>query len=368
MKHAGRGALCAGAGLLFQERMWCEPGFNIVPRMDHEDGKALALDTMRECCTTGQRQSAWYWADDRNLNYFLSHWSSKLGTNEAATQKFEDVMNWRDQYGVDLLQKDVVDGRFDHIKKHFDFAAPRGTRNHQGGGVYYERYGPFDANVIASLDEQETLMYVLALCEEFAEECAAAGYKPPTILIDLKGLSLSHLQLLGWCQNWASTKQDNYSFTPGTRTYLCGVSPAITVIWGITKHWLTPEVRDSVRFISVDEMDGLLDEMTPENIPTWCLEQSAALREAISKLPPAPVTAEDATSTKVEHAHSAVVHRINGLRERLDLLRSLEREARLCDNAAGSQERCAAQAAASYSIREEKGRLKNELRALDSPY
>jgi hypothetical protein len=322
------------------------------------------MEKMRSCLT---EESAWYWVDDRNLDYFLSHWSSVLGSNEAAAQKFESVMKWRTDNNVDGLQQEVREGtRFDEIKKHFDFAAPIGTRNLQGGGIYYERYGPFDPNAIAELDENETLMYIIALCEEFAEECAAAEYKPPTILIDLKGLTVSHVRLLVWCQTWASTKQDNYSFTPGTRTYLCGVSSAITLIWGITKHWLSPEVRDSIRFVSVDEMVGLLDEMTPENIPTWCLEQSSALREAISKLPvdtTAPAKAHDAAS-----AQSVVANRISELRRRLDLLRSLELEPQFQRRGQSSQHRCHAQAAALSSMRQEKSRLKKGLRALDSPY
>ena len=111
--------------------------------------------------------------------------------------------------------------------------------------VHY-RYGPFDTAALNELDRHAPLMcvsifsiqasiffirYVIFLCERFCEASAETGYLPPTVLVDLKGLHLGHIAMLGWCREWASAKQDNYSYTPGTHMYLCGVSPAITTIW-----------------------------------------------------------------------------------------------------------------------------------------
>ena len=129
-------------------------------------------------------------------------------------------------------------------------------------------------------------MYVLCLCEEFAAESAEAGFNPPTILVDLKGLSLSHIMMLGWCQQWAEEKQERYSFTPGTKTYLCGVSYAVTVIWGMVKHWLRPEIQESIQFLSTDEMPLLLEECGADNLPAWVFESSAAVRaQALEQTP-----------------------------------------------------------------------------------
>jgi hypothetical protein len=122
--------------------------------------------------------------------------------------------------------------------------------------------------------------YIIYLCERFSEVSAETGYLADTVLVDLQGLHLGHLSLLGWSREWASVKQDNYSYTPGSRIYCCGavfpnftraciatdtpmpnlgVSHAITAIWNIVKHWLEPEIRDSIDFLSPSEMPQLLD-------------------------------------------------------------------------------------------------------------
>ena len=115
----------------------------------------------------------------------------------------------------------------------------------------------------------------------------------------------------------------------------------------MVKHWLRPEIQESIQFLSTDEMPLLLEECGADNLPAWVFESSAAVRAQALEQTPEDGQAGDTIASSAQQ-------RIDALRDRLHLLRDLERKQQLGDVGGSAAE-----------ARQEKARLKKALRALD---
>jgi hypothetical protein len=112
-----------------------------------------AIDQMQKLIKEGDQ---WYFHDERYLRAYLENWGSKLGSEQAAVDKYSKVLEWRRENKIDYLREDFADGKFEIPHSVFDFALHGRALN--GGAIYYERWGIFEPDKISELDQRNTLM------------------------------------------------------------------------------------------------------------------------------------------------------------------------------------------------------------------
>jgi hypothetical protein len=269
----------------------CESSAEVIPWGNKE---AIALNTeelevLERMAEIQLPSDPWYIKDRAWMINFFMYWGSVLGEDNVL-EKYRQVLEWRRSSGVN----DLLDQKKYQPAKEVDDVLKVGVHPllaRNNGVIYYERYGSIDPARLVAMDDDAGFMYMIYQCERFFSmsmglrqqhpDCASA-----TVLVDLNGLSWSHLTSGATARiiSWTQKKQKYYCHTPGQKVYVCGVSNVVMWVWDITKTWVTKPVAESVVFVPTDCMPVLLEKISPESMPEWCYEMSPELVEAAAAL------------------------------------------------------------------------------------
>jgi hypothetical protein len=251
-----------------------------------EKWKEAAVYSMKGLAKSGDRKTPAFLKNEEYLGRLISGYTCK----KSALSDFKSALECR---GLKL--QNPTD-RFSQVavQKAVDFKMKKCSN---GRILYYERYTP----ELLSVDQNEGLAFIFDLVDEVIDETVNDGFTPPVVLVDVSTLGFHHLEL-------AMLRNDRhismgYAWIPGTKFYICGMSWQLHALWKFLKQFLLPGLVCSVEFLPADQMDKLLQEISPCDIPSWCLEMSPQLKSAAAK----NVTTYHIGSPRVHSSASSVI-------------------------------------------------------------
>jgi hypothetical protein len=201
---------------------------------------------------------------------YLRQWITILTSKEKAIGDFKKALSHRRELGLDAHA--LVDNRFSRVRAEMRGNGIMPTRVNNRV-IYFERY---NEDVLKVKDRLESVLLVHAYWDTVIEETFARSRAPPVTLLDVSELRFAHMNL-GRFRAEIHSKL-SYAWVKGSKFYICGSSWSLTACWNLAKPWITKDLAESIHFLAPREMPKLLDSMSPEEVPQWCLEMSPALR------------------------------------------------------------------------------------------
>jgi hypothetical protein len=218
----------------------------------------------------GENEMAAAHADDFTLWRFLTARQNDL---KKAEEMFRGAMEWRKTcygVGIDALweskrvknERTVGDGCF--------YGGLSGVSK-AGGCVMVERIGKVDAKGLvrdADVLEQVLQAYTVYLERAFRFVRATGNKTRAVVIVDLEGLSMSHIYNISVIKKIASIGPANYP------EVTCGVfiikAPMIfTAAWKIIRPMLPAHTQSKVNILGSDFMSAVQDKVSDEHLPTF---------------------------------------------------------------------------------------------------
>ena len=207
-------------------------------------------------------------SNENYLERWIKGYSSDRKGQKSAIEDFVHSLECRRALGkIDSIEME----RLKSVRRAIDF---RMRKCSNGRTMYYERYTPELLNV----DKEDVETFVFDLQDKIVDATVKNGFTPPIVLVDVSTLTFAHLDL-ALLRNDTHHKL-GYAWLSGTKFYVMGMSWPLLAFWQLLKGFFWPTLTSSVEFLPVEEMDKLLLELGPADIPSWCFEMSPQLRAA----------------------------------------------------------------------------------------
>jgi hypothetical protein len=236
-----------------------------------ENWKMEAVRTLSRLATSTEPALPSFLSDPA----YLMQWLTVFTSSAKAIEDFKKALDHRRELGLDAQA--LHDNRFRKVRALMPGMKIMTTRS-KNRIVYYERY---DEGLVMRLkadgDKRDGVLMIHAYWDAVLDETFSKNRAPPVTLLDVSHLQFAHLDFARFRAGIHGKL--SYGWVNGCKFYLCGTSWSLRACWNMVKPWLTPDLVESIQFLAPSDMPKLLDDLSPEEIPLWCLEMSPALQK-----------------------------------------------------------------------------------------
>ncbi|KAA3474861.1 phosphatidylinositol/phosphatidylcholine transfer protein SFH9-like isoform X2 [Gossypium australe] len=195
---------------------------------------------------------------------------------DKTIQMWEDMLNWRNENGVDTIVQDFVYDEYEEVQQCY----PHGYHgvDKQGHPVYIERNGKIDVGKLMKVTTVERFLkyHVQGFEKAFLEKfpaCSMAAKKPidcTTTILDVQGLNWMSFGKVAndLVMRMQKIDGDNYPETLH-QMYIVNAGSRFKILWNTARGFLDPKTTAKIHVLGNKFHTKLLEIIEPSQLPEF---------------------------------------------------------------------------------------------------
>ncbi|XP_052479150.1 phosphatidylinositol/phosphatidylcholine transfer protein SFH9 isoform X2 [Gossypium raimondii] len=195
---------------------------------------------------------------------------------DKTIQMWEDMLNWRNENGVDTIVQDFVFDEYEEVHQCY----PHGYHgvDKQGHPVYIERIGKIDVGKLMKVTTVERFLnyHVQGFEKAFLEKfpaCSMAAKKPidcTTTILDVQGLNWMSFGKVAndLVMRMQKIDGDNYPETLH-QMYIVNAGSRFKILWNTARGFLDPKTTAKIHVLGNKFHTKLLEIIEPSQLPEF---------------------------------------------------------------------------------------------------